>query len=174
VKYKLLIYELLLQTCLSLLSSKLKANLLCLTPDTQSTLSAWRSGKFTGTDISHTKVQILHKINSHWNMSDMKITVFWDLTPYILVDIYLCFGGTCCLHILLCYPEDGGCGFTLWCCQCLYYTAMNGENWKGFRSSCGLTEMLTRISSVVGNPQSGQSVSWRRFKPSPSYIHQPY
>jgi hypothetical protein len=27
----------------------------------------------------------------------MKITVFWDVTPYILVDIYQCFRGTFCL-----------------------------------------------------------------------------
>jgi len=29
----------------------------------------------------------------------MTITVFWDVTLCILVGIYRCFRGTCCLHL---------------------------------------------------------------------------
>jgi hypothetical protein len=36
----------------------------------------------------------------------LKVMVFWDVTPYILVDGYQRFGGTCC-------PGDGGSSETL-------------------------------------------------------------
>jgi hypothetical protein len=28
-----------------------------------------------------------------------KITVFWDVMPSSLVDVYQCLGGMCCLHL---------------------------------------------------------------------------
>jgi hypothetical protein len=39
----------------------------------------------------------------------IKITVFWDMKPYSLVDIYQCFQETGCLHLP--HPEAGGSRF---------------------------------------------------------------
>jgi hypothetical protein len=34
------------------------------------------------------------------NKREVKLTVFWNVVQYILVDIYQCFGGKSCLHVL--------------------------------------------------------------------------
>jgi hypothetical protein len=32
------------------------------------------------------------------NTSETKMVVFWVVVPYNLLEVYLCFRGTCCLH----------------------------------------------------------------------------
>jgi hypothetical protein len=44
------------------------------------------------------KIQAISKI---WILSavTLKITIVWDVTPSSLVEIYRCFGATCCFHL---------------------------------------------------------------------------
>jgi hypothetical protein len=39
-----------------------------------------------------------------WNESVIKMTVFWDVAPFNMIDVYSCFIGAYCLYP----PDDGG------------------------------------------------------------------